>query len=177
MNENCKAGDKGHPGVHNQIAVILNAISKFSSWVTNFTNGESVLNLYPPSDGARTKIFFWSKPSGTVDNQRMVSIEAHGLNDKYHEALEYPLCHVTFYSTDDTGTQNKVIEWQWGESWINALHIYPDLHVDGKLRVATPETIPYSNSGGFKGDIRWDNDYLYVCIENNVWKRMPLASW
>ena len=28
-----------------------------------------------------------------------------------------------------------------------------------------------------QGDICWDENYVYVCTENNTWKRTPLASW
>ncbi|MBL0736743.1 hypothetical protein JI750_07605 [Flavobacterium sp. GN10] len=30
---------------------------------------------------------------------------------------------------------------------------------------------------GVKGDIRIDNDYLYVCVNTNTWKRSPLTTW
>lgn len=30
---------------------------------------------------------------------------------------------------------------------------------------------------GTKGDIAQDNDYLYICISQNTWKRVAIATW
>ena len=34
-----------------------------------------------------------------------------------------------------------------------------------------------STSPGTKGNIVWDNDYIYVCVADNTWKRTPLSTW
>ena len=34
-----------------------------------------------------------------------------------------------------------------------------------------------SSSAGEKGDICFDSDYIYVCVDTNSWKRVALASW
>lgn len=39
--------------------------------------------------------------------------------------------------------------------------------------VPVPET---SQSNGIVGSIAVDADYLYVCVEENVWKRLPLRE-
>jgi len=37
---------------------------------------------------------------------------------------------------------------------------------------------PLTSSGiGTTGDIAYDSDYFYVCIDTNVWKRTALSSW
>jgi hypothetical protein len=35
----------------------------------------------------------------------------------------------------------------------------------------------YSFSGGVAGSIRVDNDYIYVCIATNTWKRAAIDTW
>jgi len=30
---------------------------------------------------------------------------------------------------------------------------------------------------GTKGDIAQDNDYLYICISQNTWKRVAISTW
>ncbi|MBA4319800.1 MAG: hypothetical protein C0412_15480, partial [Flavobacterium sp.] len=30
---------------------------------------------------------------------------------------------------------------------------------------------------GTVGEIRFDADYMYVCVATNTWKRSPLATW
>ena len=34
-----------------------------------------------------------------------------------------------------------------------------------------------SNSDGFKGDYAWDNEYIYMCVNENEWKRTYLTTW
>jgi hypothetical protein len=39
-------------------------------------------------------------------------------------------------------------------------------------------TIPtLSTDNGNKGSIKWDSDYLYICIDENAWKRVALSAW
>ena len=39
-------------------------------------------------------------------------------------------------------------------------------------------TAPASaTASGTTGSIAWDNDYVYVCVATNTWKRSPLATW
>lgn len=35
----------------------------------------------------------------------------------------------------------------------------------------------FSNSNGYAGEIRWDSNYLYICISNNLWKKISLESF
>ena len=35
----------------------------------------------------------------------------------------------------------------------------------------------YTFSGGVAGSIRVDDDYIYVCIATNSWKRAALDTW
>jgi hypothetical protein len=50
--------------------------------------------------------------------------------------------------------------------------------VNGTFIINNPITPPV-NSGdtGTKGTITYDNDYLYVCINSNTWKRVELLGW
>ena len=38
---------------------------------------------------------------------------------------------------------------------------------------------PPANAGaaGNAGQITWDNDYIYVCVAANTWKRVGIATW
>lgn len=33
------------------------------------------------------------------------------------------------------------------------------------------------SSTGLRGEVRWDADYVYVCVANNSWKRAALTTW
>lgn len=41
----------------------------------------------------------------------------------------------------------------------------------------TEETIGVSSSSGAKGDIKFDSNYLYICVATDTWKRVALASF
>lgn len=44
--------------------------------------------------------------------------------------------------------------------------------------LALSNSVPANSSAnGYTGTIRWDSDYLYVCVANNTWKRITLNSW
>lgn len=41
-----------------------------------------------------------------------------------------------------------------------------------------PTGTPASSSAtGVAGTIQYDNDYIYVCIASDNWKRVAIASW
>jgi hypothetical protein len=40
-----------------------------------------------------------------------------------------------------------------------------------------PEFTGNSSSDGVPGDIRYDSNYIYVCVANNSWKRALLTTW
>jgi hypothetical protein len=61
------------------------------------------------------------------------------------------------------------------------------INTTGKLNIVNTEndqkinflTLPptTSTSPGSKGDFAWTEDYIYICVFDNVWKRTPLSSW
>lgn len=53
---------------------------------------------------------------------------------------------------------------------------------DGHLVLATTPYLPTgtpasSTAPGKTGELCWDNDYVYVCVAPNSWKRTALSSW
>jgi len=39
-------------------------------------------------------------------------------------------------------------------------------------------TVPTSTgSAGARGQISWDDDFIYVCVSGNSWKRSALTTW
>ena len=41
----------------------------------------------------------------------------------------------------------------------------------------SPDAPTTASSNGTAGDIRYDADYVYICIATNTWKRAALATW
>lgn len=67
----------------------------------------------------------------------------------------------------------------------NAINGYCGLDSGGKVATAQlPASIvkwvsapATPTSTGTAGEASYDNDYLYICVATNSWKRMPLAIW
>jgi hypothetical protein len=49
--------------------------------------------------------------------------------------------------------------------------------VNGTLIIASP-TVPASpTSSGAAGQVAFTNNYFYICISNNTWRRVQLGTW
>jgi hypothetical protein len=56
---------------------------------------------------------------------------------------------------------------------VNANLVVDD--VPTTLTKATTPTTP--NSTGTAGEISWDQNYLYICVLANQWRRIALTTW
>jgi len=66
----------------------------------------------------------------------------------------------------DNDRRNSIVGWRDGRTEVNRLQIKQDL------------AVPYSmTSDGMKGEIRYNNTYLYICVDRNTWKRAYLNNW
>ena len=45
------------------------------------------------------------------------------------------------------------------------------------ILISTHRTITNSNDTGFQGEICYDANYMYVCVSDNLWKRIALNVW
>ncbi len=52
---------------------------------------------------------------------------------------------------------------------------YVDNNLPTMLTLGTAPARPTDT--GIKGDIRIDNDYVYICVNTNTWKRSALTTW
>ncbi|QDP63351.1 MAG: hypothetical protein GOVbin703_98 [Prokaryotic dsDNA virus sp.] len=58
-----------------------------------------------------------------------------------------------------------------------------NLIAEGNLEAFDTITIRNQNapasatSNGFRGEIRYDSNYIYVCVADNTWKRVLLSTW
>lgn len=48
---------------------------------------------------------------------------------------------------------------------------------DNTIRVRTPGTPSSASDLGAQGEIRWDADYIYVCVATDTWKRVAIGTW
>lgn len=56
--------------------------------------------------------------------------------------------------------------------------ITSDLDIRGEtIRIRNSGVVTSSSDNGYRGEIKWDSDYIYVCVANNTWKRASLTTW
>ena len=48
---------------------------------------------------------------------------------------------------------------------------------DNAIRIRNSSTPSSASDFGVPGEIRWDANYIYVCVSIDTWKRMALSSW
>lgn len=65
----------------------------------------------------------------------------------------------------------------WDEPY--PIQNYVDLILDMKnhFRVANGPIPESSLSPGLEGEMRWDEDFLYICMFPNMWKRIYMEEW
>lgn len=65
-----------------------------------------------------------------------------------------------------------------GKLGINTTEPTTELDINSnKIRIRESYTPESSTATGNKGEWAWDNDFLYVSIDDNNWKRVPLSKW
>jgi len=45
------------------------------------------------------------------------------------------------------------------------------------FNITDSRTITNSNDTGVTGEICWDGEYVYVCVDTDTWKRSALSTW
>jgi hypothetical protein len=45
---------------------------------------------------------------------------------------------------------------------------------ESAISQATPAS---AGAAGHKGEIRWDDGFIYVCIADDTWEKVAIASW
>jgi len=51
---------------------------------------------------------------------------------------------------------------------------FTELNLRGVRVVEVPDAV---TSAGSKGDIAFDQNYLYICIASNTWRRVAIGTW
>jgi len=48
---------------------------------------------------------------------------------------------------------------------------------DIAIRIRNDNTPSSASDFGMKGEIRWDTNYIYICVATDTWKRTAISSW
>ena len=52
-----------------------------------------------------------------------------------------------------------------------------NLEANDTITIRNDNAPASASANGFKGEIRYDSNYIYVCVADNTWKRVALSSW
>ena len=104
----------------------------------------------------------------TISTEQFISINVGtSINDGTGDSLRNAFIKINqnFANISEAGVNTGNISCQ------GTIEIFGNLisHVS-----YVPET---SESTGDTGQIVWDDNYIYVCVATNTWKRASLATW
>jgi hypothetical protein len=134
----------------------------------------------------------WTNPSSTVRGYEILSSGKSVFNvspgydtgnlDVYYNGLkllvndDYTASNGTSFSLNNPAASGDIIEWI-GSSTIGAsFALSQHTHLSSEITFASG-TPASATAVGIKGQILWDNNYLYVCVNTNTWKRSAITSW
>lgn len=85
---------------------------------------------------------------------------------------------IAYNSPTDVTLSADIFDTATGEGWemFEEPTAYLDINSD-VLRLRVPKTPSSAADTGNKGDICWDADYIYVCIDTDTWTRAAIATW
>lgn len=49
--------------------------------------------------------------------------------------------------------------------------------ITNEFTILSTNPLQFPNDAGIAGTIKWDSDYLYICVSTNDWKRVALSAW
>jgi len=97
---------------------------------------------------------------GMIGYVNQTNIAMRGYVDSTVQANVYSNINVNTYLTN---------------SWSG--NISGNVKVNGTFAVANVYVPTAANSLGIAGQMVWDNNYLYICVSADTWKRANIATW
>ncbi|USB33625.1 hypothetical protein [Paenibacillus sp. YPG26] len=87
--------------------------------------------------------------------------------------------HITRHDDQGKAMDSAVtVSRQKGNVGIGTAEPESKLDVNGdRIRIRNSNTPESAHAPGKVGDIVWDNNYIYICVAKDTWKRTELKSW
>lgn len=76
--------------------------------------------------------------------------------------------NITVHYSDAPGNYDRYVTVYAGLGGKREIVSFDDISVD---------VPPTPSSAGKYGDMAWDEEYIYICIATDTWKRSPLSTW
>lgn len=85
---------------------------------------------------------------------------------------------LDFRVESDTNTHMLFVDGSENTVGIGVSDPIAPLDIGGNaVRVRTSDTPSSASDLGAQGEIRWDANYIYVCIATDTWKRVAISTW
>ena len=155
-----------------------NKLHVFSDTVANLCNLECQNNS--STAGGGLSIFRHKGSTASAANDGLGNINFDGKNSA-SSAVSYASIESSIVTTTASQHAGKLtISAANGTdgSLDEGLTVAND-HVEAHkpIRIAEGEKPTSVSSTGVKGEIRWHQDHVYLCIATDTWRRIPLSSW
>jgi hypothetical protein len=154
--------------------VTFNTITKAGGTSTEFLKADGTVDTNTYLTEETDPVFSASEAASITSTDTSNWDTAYGWGD--HAAEGYL---TSFTETDPvfSGSEAASITSTDTSNW-NTAYGWGDHAAEGYLTVAAGGTAPTSATDtGTAGEIRYDADFIYICIATDTWKRAPIATW
>jgi len=147
----------------NDVDFIVRSPNESKALYLNAAN--EVLHINHGDSNFQTKIHSTNGNALEVNNSGVIINEGgYVANDFRVESTSNT--HMLFV---DAGTEKIGIK-------TNQPEIALDIN-DIAIRIRNDSTPSSASDFGMKGEIRWDTNYIYICVATDTWKRTAVSSW
>ena len=107
----------------------------------------------------------------SLRNELRLTFSGVGWGDFTAGSNTLTLTSDTFASGTKPLVEGDILQWVAADSKFKPTQLGSDVVVP----TTTPPT--YDDETGTQGELRFDADYLYLCIATDSWKRVALTAW
>lgn len=153
----------------------------------SFDGGDNTADILTTLSGTRKRVTFVTSTTGfgtsqfSVHDQLAIISNDTGSNIRGSFSVANGLSKIQ----QDNGSAGTTVQFNTPTS--NSTVNFPAPSVSGDYDLATTVDLPVmttrntapssATATGVKGDIRIDDNYIYLCVATNTWKRSPLSTW
>ena len=110
-------------------------------------------------------------PKSVVEHNALTSLQGGTSDEYYHLTADE---HSARWLTDGVSAVYNT----FGDVGIKTATPTAAVDINSNIfRLRSSKTPSSVNATGNVGEICWDSDYIYICVDNNTWKRSALNSW
>ncbi|NBP03761.1 MAG: hypothetical protein EBU90_27410, partial [Proteobacteria bacterium] len=147
---------------------------------TTSTSGSEVLGWFNNQTGTSQVAFRIGAKTAYIQNHS--GLGGITFTDQLSNALSFgvgsSVAPIQLFNGSPAAARLTILSDATGSIGIRTSAPTSILDVNGDtFRLRTARTPASSGAAGNTGDICWDTNYMYVCVNTNTWKRTALSTW